>query len=421
MADKLAKTSIFIDKYHPNKMGLCAVSIRVSFNRKRKFYITPISISVTDFKKIQGNKPRNNYKEISMKLQAYEQKAVDIIKSLPLFSWESFEKYYLSNRAANNTLNEAFLNYSQRLRELENISTAESYECAQKSLHNFAPSAKFVDVTVDFLNTYERWMIHKGKSITTVGIYLRSLRALFNSGIAEGILSKELYPFGKKKYEIPTGNNIKKSLTLNEISQIYYYKPRKGSFEEKARDYWLFMYLCNGINVKDMCLLKYENIKDDVIEFERAKTIRTKRKVEPIRVSLMEEIKLIIKNHGNCKVNGKTYIFKVLQPGLSIVRQRVLIKQFTRSINTHMRNIASELEIKSDVTTYAARHSFATILQRSGVSTEFISEALGHSNVITTQNYLAGFEDDSKKEISKALIAFKTHQPEAKKYVANLN
>ena len=143
MADKLAKTSIFIDKYHPNKVGACALSIRVSFDRKRKFYITPIAVSVSDFKKIQGDKPRNHYKEINMRLQAFEQKAVDVIKSLPLFTWESFEKYYLSNRAANNTLNDAFLNYSQRLRELENIATAESYVCAQKSLHNFAPSAKF--------------------------------------------------------------------------------------------------------------------------------------------------------------------------------------------------------------------------------------------------------------------------------------
>ena len=71
-----------------------------------------------------------------------------------------------------------------------------------------------------------------------------------------------------------------------------------------------------------------------------------------------------------------------------------------------MKIIAKNLSITNDVTTYAARHSFATVLQRSGVGTEFISEALGHSNVKTTQNYLAGFEDESKREIIKALTAF---------------
>ena len=75
-----------------------------------------------------------------------------------------------------------------------------------------------------------------------------------------------------------------------------------------------------------------------------------------------------------------------------------------------MKAIAKTLGIENDVTTYAARHSFATILQRSGASTDFISEALGHSNVRTTQNYLAGFEDEAKKDTVKALIAFKNEE-----------
>ena len=72
-----------------------------------------------------------------------------------------------------------------------------------------------------------------------------------------------------------------------------------------------------------------------------------------------------------------------------------------------MKGIAKDLEIVKKSTTYVARHSFATILQRSGASESFISEALGHSNMQTTQNYLAGFEDDAKIETVKALTAFK--------------
>ncbi len=52
----------------------------------------------------------------------------------------------------------------------------------------------------------------------------------------------------------------------------------------------------------------------------------------------------------------------------------------------------------------------AAILQRSGASTSFISEALDHSSEKTTQNYLAGFEDESKREINKALLAFKKEE-----------
>jgi integrase/recombinase XerD len=250
-------------------------------------------------------------------------------------------------------------------------------------------------------------MLSNGNSVTTIGIYLRSLRTLFNNAIAEGMISKELYPFGKKKYEIPTGKNVKKALTLSDIELVYNYKSQPGSMTERAKDYWVFMYLCNGINVKDLCLLKYENIKGDILEFERAKTARTKRTVEPIRVVITEDVKAIIKKWGNWNKDSKNYIFPVLEKGLSPERERQLIQQLTQVINCHMKAIAKELEISTSITTYAARHSFATILQRSGVSTEFISEALGHGNIRTTQSYLAGFENTQKREAIKALTAFK--------------
>jgi integrase/recombinase XerD len=407
MANQKATTAIFIDKYHPKAEGLCAISIRVTHDRKKKYFATGITLTEADFNRVMGEKPRDSFKSIALKLQAFEKKAADIVDMLPLFTWAAFEKHYLSNRAAKDNLDLAFSDYATELRGEDRIGTAVSYECSQSSLNKFAPGAKFADVTPEFLTKYEKWMLGEGNSVTTVGIYLRNLRTLFNNAITDGMLSKEYYPFGKKRYEIPTGNNIKKALTLSDIALIYYHKPERGTTAEMAKDYWLFMYLCNGINVKDMALLKYENIKGEILEFERAKTVRTKRKVEPIRVSLNEDMRAIIKRWGNTAKDVSTYIFPVLSKGLTAVRQRQLIQQLTKVINTQMKDIASELTITSDITTYAARHSFATILQRSGASVSFISEALGHSNVNTTQNYLAGFEDDSKKEMVRALTAFK--------------
>lgn len=405
-----AKTATVLDSRRKKQDGTFPVKLRVTFERKQVYYPTPYDLTEKEFERVMFSKRLDGTeKALKKKVTAFENKAIEIIQALPIFTWKVFEKHYLTNRGAKDTINLAFADYAAELRETERIGTAVSYECAQSSLNKFEPGARFADVTTDFLRKYEKWMLNAGNSVTTVGIYLRSLRTLFNNAIGEGMLSKEYYPFGKKKFEIPTGNNTKKALTLKDIAAIYFYKPIAGTTADMAKDYWLFMYLCNGINVKDMCLLKYENIKGEVLEFERAKTTRTKRKVEPIRVALVDDVKEIIKKWGNTRKDGSTYIFPVLTRGITAVRERQLIQQLTGVINDHMKAITGVLGIETDCTTYAARHSFATILQRSGASTEFISEALGHSNVRTTQNYLAGFEDESKKETVKALTAFKNN------------
>jgi hypothetical protein len=389
----LINTATILDTRREKKEGTFPVKLRLTFERKQQYYKTPFDLTKTDFEKVMYSKRLSEAeKALKNKITAFESKAVEVINTLPFFSWQLFEKQFYTNRVTKGTIKEAFENYAKDLRETGRIGTAVSYECANSSLSKFMKDAKFVDVTPEALRKYEKWMLTNGNSVTTVGIYLRSLRTLFNNAIAEGTLSKELYPFGKKKYEIPTGRNIKKALTLSDIALIYNYKAEAGTTTEKAKDLWFFMYLCNGINVKDLCLLKYENIKADIIEFERAKTARTKRTVEAIRVVITEDAKAIIEKWGNKNKDPKNYIFPVLEKGLTPTRERQLIQQLTQVINCHLRTIAKELEINNDLTTYAARHSFATVLKRSGVSTEFISEALGHNSLKTTKHYLASFE-----------------------------
>ncbi len=402
-------TALIIDTRRLKKDNTFPVKLRITFDRKQKYYPTAFNLSEKEFLRIMyGNRLSTTEKNLKAVVQAYENKATEIIKDLQLFTWKAFEKHYLTNRGAKDILKLAFSECATGFRKAGRIGTAVSYECAQSSLNKFSPDARFADVTPTFLHDYEKWMLKQGNSVTSISIYVRSLRTLFNNAIAEGMLTKELYPFGKKKYEIPTANNVKKALTLKDIAAIYYYQPEPGTYTDMAKDYWLFMYLCNGLNVKDMCLLKYENIRGEVLEFQRAKTIRTKRKVEPIRIALVDDAKEIIKKWGNKAIDSNTYIFPVLTKSITPERERHLIQLLTRVVNNHMKSIGKDLNIANGPTTYAARHSFATILQRSGASTEFISEALGHSNVKTTQNYLAGFEDEKKKETVKALTAFKT-------------
>jgi site-specific recombinase XerD len=106
------------------------------------------------------------------------------------------------------------------------------------------------------------------------------------------------------------------------------------------------------------------------------------------------------------KLNEETYLFPHLQPGMLPAQQRAVIQQLTKTINKYMKRIAQELGLSKPVTSYYARHSFATVLRNAGATTEFISEALGHSNIKTTQSYLAGFDERLIHQATDALIAF---------------
>jgi site-specific recombinase XerD len=89
---------------------------------------------------------------------------------------------------------------------------------------------------------------------------------------------------------------------------------------------------------------------------------------------------------------------------MSEEKKRKVIMQFTKMVNTYIQKIAKEVGITKRVTSYFARHSFATVLLRNGVSTEMIGESLGHTSVKTTASYLGTFENDVRKNISEILL-----------------
>ena len=384
------------------------LKLRITYRGSRKYYATGYNASLEDYKLMKENNVRGELRKTNLALTEIQINAQKCCDCLETFSFIKFEELFFPKKVPIMNLQSAFDSYISELKENGQIGTAASYSCACVSLHKFKAGLKFEHLTPEFLRSYERWFIGQGKSITTVGIYLRSLRAVLNVAIGQEMMNFKDYPFGKRKYIIPTGRNIKKALSLEEVAKIYNYVTDPRSVKDMCRDYWIFIYLCNGLNVKDLCLLTYKNIAGDFIIFNRAKTNRSRRSnPEPIRVALKEDSKRIIAKWGQHQFSPDTYIFPYLKIGMTPQKQRDTILLLIHLINEHMKQIAIELEIYKPITTYYARHSFATILKNSGVSTEFISEALGHTSFETTKNYLAGFEQDAIRKTTDVLTSFK--------------
>jgi len=402
---KDATAEIYLDELRPRKNGTCSVKIKITHDRKRKYYPTGINKTPDEFNQLMfGERRTAIQKKAYIKILKFQAKAQKVLDELTLFTFDSFDERYFEQRNVTNNVSFAFEKYIELLMNENRIGTAVSYQCAINSLELFKPNLTFADITPRFLREYHSQMINQNKSITTVGIYLRSLRAIYNN---QNIADNSIYPFGagKHRYSIPAGRNVKKALTVQEIAKIYNYKSEPHTSKAMAMDYWLFLYLSNGMNVKDFCQLRWRNIDGDTLTYQRAKTKRTLKESKTISVALKPETIDIIRKWGQPSILKDAYIFPHLQAGVTAVKEREIYQTLTKLINKHMKQIATELDINKNITTYFARHSFATVLKRSGAKIEMISELLGHSSVATTESYLDGFEKEQLQEQTNALTA----------------
>lgn len=407
-----ATVTLYLDTRRQKNDGTYPVKLRVTLLRKQQYYPTGVDLTKAQWAKVNKAKPREDFiRDTKRLLETYSDRAERIVREMALFSFEEFETRYAGTaKASPDNVLLWFDKYIEQLNREERVNTASSYLCARNSLqayHQRKAPLTFREIDPAWLKGFEKWMIDNGNSITTVGIYLRPLRSIYNQAMEDGVVDRENYPFSKRRYQIPTGRNVKKALTLADIEKIYQYDAEPGSTEAWARDLWLFSYLCNGMNPKDIARLTYGQIGPKHLRFVRAKTERTKREVKPITVPITPDVRRIIDQWGQQPASPQKYVFGVLAAGIDAKRELALVKQFTKTINKYVRRIAQAVGIDKDVTTYTARHSFSTVLKRSGVSTEFISESLGHQDIRTTENYLDSFEDEMKAEYASALTAFR--------------
>jgi len=387
-----------------------------------KLYGKTISLSKNEFLMATGKKKSKIFDELSLNLAELKSHAKYVIKEMSTFSFERFEALFFTEPKDVSDLLAALQSTGDEFHKNGKISTAGTYNCTINSLKEFSGKEKlpFAAITVPFLKDYEKWMLTpriikikgKGKekekekekknSRTTVSIYLRNVRTIFNKVKPEGVE----YPFGKSKnglYAVPKGKNTKKALTQADVAKIAKFDTIKGTFEQKSRDYWLFSYLCNGINIKDMARLKYSNIDGDKITLIRAKTADTVEEQSTISIPVTPNISRIIDHWGSKPALPDQYVFDILKDKMYPEDEYRAIRQAVQTINKNMTRICAELKIDR-ATTYTARHSFATVLKRSGASVEFISESLGHKSKQTTMNYLANFEDEEKKKWANMLL-----------------
>lgn len=249
----------------------------------------------------------------------------------------------------------------------ENKRTAAIYRSTWRRIEAFEPKAEwlaFEDVNRAWLEKFNVWMTTSAPKANARGIHLRNIRAVFNWAIDNERTT--LYPF--RRFKIRMEQTRKRNVSAERLRQIVEADVKK--WEQKYVDAFRLSFLLIGINMADLLTLPSDAIKDGRLEYRRAKTHRLYSiKVEPEAQAIIE------------KYQGKRLL-------LSWTEGCKDYRSFYLKINPVLKRIAP------DVTTYWARHSWATIAASLDIPKETIAHALGHAQSTVTDIYI---EFDERK------------------------
>lgn len=404
--------STYLDTRRLLNNGKFPLKLRVTFikymdNKKvwdQHLYPTGLSFTESEYQKLQSKTKfsREEFKTV----RAVENKALDIIETNPFVTPDLFKALFTGEYTRTANIVQLYEERIKQLLENNQLASKDSYTCAINSFKQYTEVLNLHAIDIDWLRGYERWaLIRKDSegqedplSVTSIGIYLITLRAIYRIGIDRKIIGMDTYPFGKGKYVIPKSNNFKKALNVTDKNSFIGYKTANAvrAFHHAM---WCFGYFNNGMNFTDIAHLRKENINDGVMVYLRRKTRATERTQTPLVVFLREETLSILSRYGT----HSTYLFGVISDGDSQSQKRAKIAQWIKDVNKTTKSIASELKLPVEVTTYTGRHTAATAMLEKGADIRDIKDAFGHSSLSTTERYIASIDITRKKKLSEML------------------
>ena len=283
------------------------------------------------------------------------------------------------------------------------------------SKRNKIENLRFVQIDVNFLNEYEKYLLNKGDSIDTVGVHNRYIRALFRFAIEKGAIPQTIYPYGTDKkhtsldgsyYTIHSTGKTKKALTTDELTKLLNYR-KKGMPTRQHRNFDLafLSFMMNGANMLDIAQLTYGENYDKgskTIHFARTKTFNETTVINEINVPVTEGLLDLIKKYGN-ENSPKNHIFKILRSTDNTpdkIRKRV--HSVTRAIDKTLKRIAKACGVREDISYQFFRHTHATyIITEANASIYDVMTSMGHKDYATSSHYVDTLPIKNTKIIEK--------------------
>ena len=380
------------------------IMLRVCKGGKKKYISLGISVN-PKFWDFEKNKPKRNcpnreqlIKVINEQEQKYAEQILEFSVEKREYTPTTLIEAIVPVQKAR-TVGELFNEYIAQLKDEGRLGYALSVQQVCNSLLKYKGHLDiyFSEIDVNWLKAYESWLRCCKLADNTIGIRFRTLRAVYNLALAEGLVKADCYPFKKYKVSKLHKETAKRAITKEQVKQVIDYDVSGARFYKRlAVDMFAFSYLMGGINFTDMAFLTDKNVEGGRLVYVRQKTKKL------IMLPLQEKAVEIMNRYRSSQ---RKFIFPILDERERTLRQkRNRIYDVLDNVNGYLKEIGKELGVELKISSYVARHSYATVLKRSGVSTSVISESLGHSSERVTQIYLDSFENKQLNDAMKNLL-----------------
>lgn len=402
----MTSVKLMLNKDRILKSGQYPLVFQVIRNRKKKLIYMDIRVFEKEFdpckEKIRHFKGGNlNYHKIAIYNQQLEDARTQILQLVnkledkdPQYSVDDIVAHYHGQNQTEFLI--PYMEEQIKKKEQKNKhGTAAAYRSTMHSVQRFIGDKKvrFIDIDYKFLEDYVQFLSEHTNSTNTITFYMRNFRSMYNRGKKEGRKTVTNNPFSE--ITLKTDKTVKRALTKEELKRVVMLELSDQPKLELARDLFLFSFYTRGMPFVDILKLKKQDVINDIIFYRRTKTN------QPLQVSLIDEIIGLMVKYTN---DGE-YVFPILDPNKSTT----LYKQYRNAlgtINKSLKKVGKMADVKIPLTTYCARHTWATLAKEAGAPILHISDGLGHTSIQTTLAYLKDLDVNTLRELNKMVVNF---------------
>lgn len=396
---------VMLNRDRVSATGLYPLVIRIIHNRKKKLIYLSHKLRIEDFDELKekvvyhytSSYTEKQIADINRLASSTVQHLESIVHNLEVNLKDEFSVSNIIAGFSRAKTDRQFFHYLDR--EIESriktsrFGTATLYRTTKESVKRFSKGKNvlFNDFSYKFIMDYADFLREQGLTENSIRMYLRNLRSIYNKAKKEGVVISRKNPFDDIKMSVmPT---VKRALDKDTMRKIARLNLSGHKELERARDVFMFSFYTRGMSVVDIVYLRHGNIQNGVIYYARNKTNQN------IQIKITVPLQSIIDKYRN----GSVFVLPYLREDT----KDKLYSQYRNAvtqINKHLKKIGEMIELETPLTTYVARHSWATIAKNEGAPISAISEGLGHTTEKTTQIYLRAFDRSVIDEINEKIV-----------------